>query len=130
MEEKFCLLCKGKTLMSSSGVSVFPNFDQNFNLPSQTNWKKNSLTSPWPWGMFYFPYYFLTCEMTKNLFQNTFWTATSCCCWSLSLSSWYLASTIFVLSSICQKYNLYILRLSTLNQSAISLQNAKFNNIL
>lgn len=23
-----------------SGVSVFPNFDQNFNLPSQTNWKK------------------------------------------------------------------------------------------
>lgn len=128
-KKNFVFFVMEKHWCHQSGVSVFPNFDQNFNLPSQTNWKKNSLTSPWPWGMFYFPNYFLTCEITKNLFQNTFWTATSCCCWSLSLSSWYLASTIFVLSSICQKY-IYILRLSTLNKSAISLQNAKFNNIL
>ena len=102
-KKNFVFFVKEKHWCDQSGVSVFPNFDQNFNLPPQTNWKKNSLTSPWPWGMFYFPNYFLTCEMTKNLFQNTFWTATSCCCWSLSLSSWYLASTILVLSSICQK---------------------------
>lgn len=40
MEENFVFFVKEKHWCDQSGVSLFPNFDQNFNLPPQTNWKK------------------------------------------------------------------------------------------
>lgn len=48
-------------------------------------------------------YSYLIIESNCIIHMITFWTATSCCCWSLSLSSWYFASTIFVRSSIWSK---------------------------
>lgn len=39
-KKNFVFFVKEKHWCDQSGVSVFPNFDQNFNLPPQTNWKK------------------------------------------------------------------------------------------
>ena len=67
-KKNFVFFVKEKHWCHQSGVSVFPNFDQNFNLPPQTNWKKIpwllpdleecsiSLTIFWPvkWLKIYF----------------------------------------------------------------------------
>ena len=67
-KKNFVFFVNEKHWCDQSGVSVFPNFDQNFNLPPQTNWKKIpwllpdleecsiSLTIFWPvkWLKIYF----------------------------------------------------------------------------